>query len=181
MDRLPDCDKPTPLVQPSVESSSNASASYYEIMMSSRDKDHDVNAGRYYRLPADSYAAIDMGKPEVTPAMHAVISGPTSARTGGETRSSRFGENMTTPSMQLRMDLEAMESELIQESTQASNDGALLHLGEQTTTPIAQAMLGTAVVELIPISSTVSNDEDMQQQVCDTLRRDDGRGTAGTS
>ena len=67
---------------------------------------------------------------------------------------------MTTPSMQLRMDLEAMESELIQESTQASNDGALLHLGEQTTTPIAQAMLGTvtAVVELIPISATVSHD-----------------------
>ena len=60
--------------------------------------------------------------------------------------------------MQHRMDLEAMESELIQESTQASDDGALLHLGEQTTTPIAQAMLGTAVVELIPIPATVSND-----------------------
>ena len=65
---------------------------------------------------------------------------------------------MTTPSMQLRMDLEAMESELIPESTQASDGGALLHLGEQTTTPIAQAMLRTAVVELIPISATVSND-----------------------
>ena len=46
-----------------------------------------------------------------------------------------------------------MERELILESTQASDDGALLHLGEQTTTPIAQAMLGTAVVELIPISA----------------------------
>ena len=43
----------------------------------------DVNACGYYRLPADSYAAIDTGEPEVTPAMHAVISGPTSARTGG--------------------------------------------------------------------------------------------------
>ena len=51
-----------------------------------------------------------------------------------------------------------MESELIPESTQASDDGALLHLGEQTTTPIAQAILGTAVVELIAISATVSND-----------------------
>ena len=51
-----------------------------------------------------------------------------------------------------------MESILIPKSSQASDDGALLHLGEQTTTPIAQAMLGTAVVELIPISATVSND-----------------------
>ena len=82
-------------------------------MTASRDKDHDGNAGGYYRLPADSYAAIDMGKPEVTPAMHAVISGPTSTRTGGEIRFSKIDETMTTPSMQLRMDLEAMESELI--------------------------------------------------------------------
>ena len=51
-----------------------------------------------------------------------------------------------------------MESELIPESTQASDDGALLRLGEQTTTPIAQAILGAAVVECIPISAIVSND-----------------------
>ena len=95
-----------------------------------------------------------MGKP----AKHAVISGPTSAQTGGEIRFSKIDENMTTPSMQLRMDLEVMESEVIQEFTQASDDGELLHLGEQTTNPIAQAMLGTAVVELILISATVSND-----------------------
>ena len=99
-----------------------------------------------------------MGEPEVTPAMDAVISGPTSARTGGEIRFSKIDENMTTPSRQHRMDLEAMESELIPESTQASDDGALLHLGKKTTTPIAQAILGTAVVELIPISATFSND-----------------------
>ena len=105
-------------------------------------------------MPADSYAAIDMGEPEVTPAMHPVMSGPTSARTGGEIRFSKFDENMTT----LSMDSEAMESELIPESTQASDDRALLHLGNQTTTPIAQAMLGAAVVEHIPISSIVSND-----------------------
>ena len=43
-----------------------------------------------------------------------------------------------------------MESELIQKSTQASDDGALLHLGEQTTTLIAQAMLGATAVECIP-------------------------------
>ena len=49
-------------------------------------------------------------KPEITAVMHAVILGPTSARTGGEIRFSKFGENMTTPSKQLRMDLEAMES-----------------------------------------------------------------------
>ena len=61
-----------------------------------------------------------MGKPEVTPAMHAVISGPTSARTCGEIGFSKTNENITTPSMQLRMDLEAMESELIQEYTQTS-------------------------------------------------------------
>ena len=135
----PDCDKSTVQVQPSVESSSNASASHYKITTASRDKgsnmyglgslctfpnrqslqmapapacqhcfgkeltepsnlsDYDVNACKYYRLPADSYAAMDMGEPEVTPAMHAVISGPTSARTGGESRFSKFGENMTTP------------------------------------------------------------------------------------
>ena len=108
----------------------------------------DVNACGYYRLPADSYAAIDMGELEVTPAMHAVISGLTSARTGGEIRFSKFNENMTTPSMQLRMDLEATESELIPvqfpESTQTSDDGALLHLGKQTPTLIAQAMLSAS-------------------------------------
>ena len=87
----------------------------------------------------------------------------------------------TTPSMQFHMDLEAMESELIQESTQASDDGALLHLDEQATTPIAQAMLGAMVVECIPISATVCNGRSMQQRVCDILRRHDGRGTAGTS
>ena len=54
--------------------------------------------------------------------MHAVISGPTSAQTGGEICFSNFGENTTTPSMQLHMDLEAMESELIAEYTQTSDD-----------------------------------------------------------
>ena len=68
-------------------------------------------------------------EPEVTPAMHAVISGPTSVRTGWEICFSNFSDDMTTPSMQLLMDLEAMESQLIPESTQASDDGALLHLG----------------------------------------------------
>ena len=84
--------------------------------------------------------------------MHAVISGPTSARTGGEIRFSKFGENMTTPSMQLPMDLEAMESKLIPESTQASDDGALLHLGEQATTPIAQAILAKLEQRLLSAS-----------------------------
>ena len=65
---------------------------------------------------------------------------------------------MTTPSLQLRMDLEEMESELIPESTQASDDGARLHLCDQPITPIAQAMLGATAVEFIPISATVSND-----------------------
>ena len=186
---IPDCDKSIVPVQPSVESSSNASGSHCEIMTASRDKgshiyglgsvctfpnrqslqtvpaqackhyfgkeltepsnlsDYDVNACGYYRLPADSYAAIDTGEPEVTLAIHAVISGPTSARTGWEICFSKFGENQTTPSMQLSMDLEAMESELIQESNQASDDGALPHLGEQPTTPVAQAMLGATAVE----------------------------------
>ena len=133
-----------------------------ELTEPSNLSDYDVNACGYYRLPADSYAAIDMGEPEVTPAMHAAISGPTSARTGGEIRFSEFGGNMTTPSMQVHhatlYELGGYESEPIPESTQASDDGALLHLGDQTTTPIAQAILGTAVVELIPISATVSND-----------------------
>ena len=110
-----------------------------ELTEPSNLSDYDVNACGYYRLPADSYAAIDMGEPERTPAMHAVISGPTSARTGGagEIRFAKFDENMTTPSMQLRMDLEGMESELIPGSTQASDNGAELHLDKQTTIPIA--------------------------------------------
>ena len=130
-----------------MESSSNASASHYEIMTASRDKAfHLYGLGSVCTLPncqslqtvpasaykdcfgkeltelsngsdnacrpADSYAAIDMGKQEVTPVMHAVISGSTSARTDGEICFSNFGENMSTPSVQLRMDLEleAMES-----------------------------------------------------------------------
>ena len=53
-----------------------------------------------------------------------------------------------------------MQSELqvIPESAQASEDGALLHLGKQPTTPIAQVMLGAKAVECIPIYATVSND-----------------------
>ena len=94
----------------------------------------------------------------MTPAIHAVISGLTSVLSGWEICFSNFGEITTTSSMQLRMDLEAMESELIPEPTQASDDAALLHLGEQPTTPIAQAMLRATVVECIPFSATVSND-----------------------
>ena len=93
-----------------------------ELTELSNGSDYDVNGCGYYILPAGSYAAIDMGEPEVTPAIHAVISGPPSALTGGEICFSDFGEYMTTPSMQLRMDSEAMESELIQESIQASDN-----------------------------------------------------------
>ena len=42
--------------------------------------------------------------------------------------------------------------------THATRAPALLHLGEQPTTPIAQAMLGATAVECIQISATVSND-----------------------
>ena len=55
-----------------------------ELTEPSNLSDYDVNACWYYRLPADSYATIHMGKPEVTQAMHAVIMGPTSALTGWE-------------------------------------------------------------------------------------------------
>ena len=82
---------------------------------------YDVNACCYYRLPADSYAAIDLGKQEETPVMHAVISGPTSALTGGEICLSYFCENITTPPTQLSMDSEVrVESVPILESTQSS-------------------------------------------------------------
>ena len=47
----------------------------------------------YFRLLADSHAAIDMGEPEATPAKHAVISDLTSVRTGREHCLSNFGEN----------------------------------------------------------------------------------------
>ena len=85
--------------------------------------------------------------------------GPTSVRTGGEICLPDFCENMTTLSMQLIMDSEAIESELIPESTQPPEVGALLqvHLGEQPTTPIAQAILGATAVECILISATVCN------------------------
>ena len=70
-----------------------------------------------------------MGMPEATSVMHAVISGPTSTLTGGDIYLSNFGENTATPLKQVYIDSEAMESELILESTHASVDGALLHLG----------------------------------------------------
>ena len=89
-----------------------------------------------------------MGEQEATPAKHAIISGPTSARTGQENCLSDFGANTTTPSMQLWMDSEAtVERVLIPESIQASEDGALLHLGKQTTIPISQAMLGATAIK----------------------------------
>ena len=100
-----------------------------ELTEPSNLSDYDVNACGYYRLPADRYAAIDMGEPDSEHSSDACckISGPMSARTGGEILFSKFGENMTTPSMQLRIELGATERELILESTQASDDGALLH------------------------------------------------------
>ena len=71
---------------------------------------------------------------------------------------SNFGEKTNTQSTQLRMDSEEMEGVLISYSTQAFNDGALLHLGEQPSAPIVQAILGATVVECILISATVSKD-----------------------
>ena len=56
--------------------------------------DYDINAYGYYRLLVDSFFAIDKGKPEEAPVMHAVISGPTSALTGWEIRLSNFGKNI---------------------------------------------------------------------------------------
>ena len=195
---IPDCDKSTARIQPSVENSSNVSGSHYEIITVSRDKGsqvyglgsvcifpnhqrlqtipaslaackhcfgkelseladgshYDVNACCYYRLPADSYAAIDLGKQEETPVMHAVISGPTSALTGGESCLSYFCENITTPPTQLSMDSEVrVESVLILESTQSSHNGA-----------IVQEMLGASAVECIQISATDSN-------ICNSLQR----------
>ena len=74
-------------------------------------------------------------------------------RTGGEIHLSNFDENPKTPSTQLLM--EAMESKLIPDTTQKSDDGALLHLGEQSTIPVAQAMLG----------------EKVHPDICNSLRR----------
>ena len=54
----------------------------------------------------------DMGETEATPVIHAGISCPTSTQTGWEISLSNFGENNTTPSMQLRMDSEAMDAYL---------------------------------------------------------------------
>ena len=68
----------------------------------------------HYRLPAaDSYPAIDMGEPEATPVMHAVISVPKSARTGWEIRLYNFGDNLNTTTRSTQLLMEAMESELI--------------------------------------------------------------------
>ena len=69
--------------------------------------DYEVNASEYFRLPADSYAAIDMGEPEAAPEKHAVISSLTYARTGGEICLSNFRdstENTTTPCTRFRTD-----------------------------------------------------------------------------
>ena len=55
-----------------------------ELTELSNGSDYYVNACGYCRLSAASYAAIDMGEPEVTsaPAMDAVISDPTFVLTG---------------------------------------------------------------------------------------------------
>ena len=69
---------------------------------------------------------------------------------------------MTAPSTQLHMDSEPIQSVLISESTQASEDRALLHLGEQTTTLFVQAIHGAKFRAMaagcILGSATVSND-----------------------
>ena len=70
---------------------------------------------------------------ETTPVMPDVISCP---KSGGQICLSISVRTLLLhpiPSMQLQMDSEATESVLISESTQASDDGALLHLGEQPT------------------------------------------------
>ena len=38
-----------------------------------KGSDNDLNSCCYYRPPADSYAAINMGEQEATPVMHAAI------------------------------------------------------------------------------------------------------------
>ena len=84
--------------------------------------------------------------------------------------------------MQFRMDLEAMESELIPESTQASDDGALLHLGEQSKQRLLsrkqcleqRRLSASRFLQQSPTTEHATTSDD-------TLRRDDGRGTAGTS
>ena len=69
---------------------------------------------------------------------------------------------MTTPSMQLHMDLPSWKLWRVSLSRNLLKPPttALLHLGEQLTTPIrvAQSLLGATGVECIPISATVSND-----------------------
>ena len=84
--------------------------------------DYYVNACGHYRLLANTHTAIDMGEQEATAEMHAVISGPTPAGTGWEMSLSSLGEKTTTPSRELCKDPGAMESVLILESTQASDD-----------------------------------------------------------
>ena len=54
--------------------------------------------------------------------------------------------------------MEAMENELIPESTQASDDEALLLFGKHPNTCIAHAMLGATADECIRISATALND-----------------------
>jgi hypothetical protein len=98
--------------------------------------------------------------------MHAVISGPMSVRTG---RENRHSENRTFPSTQLCMDSEAMESVLLSESNKAPDDGALLHLGEQSPTPIAQGMLNCSWVN--PDICSRFQRRGMQQRVRDALQR----------
>ena len=66
-----------------------------ELNELSNGSDYNINAWGYYRLPADSYAAINLGEPEVSLTMHAVISGPTSARTVWDICFSNFVENTT--------------------------------------------------------------------------------------
>ena len=95
--------------------------------------------------------------------MHAVISGPTSTRTGGEILFSKIDENVTTPSMQHCNTVWTWKlwransfQNLLKPLT---TEHYFISASKQPLLSRKQCLeVGTAVVELIPISATVSSD-----------------------
>ena len=81
-----------------------------------------------------------MGELEETPVIHAVISDPTSSRTGGEICLSNFGENATTLSTKLCMEVIERDHRIAffgnYSSLRRRNTTSFPKFGEQPTTPI---------------------------------------------
>ena len=137
---IPDCDKSTVQVQPSVESSSNASASHYETMTASRDKGSHM---------------CDLGSVCTFPNRQSLQTAPAPAC------KHCFGKGLTEHSNLSDYDVKACGYR----DYRLPADYTAIDMAEQEMTPVMHAVISESgptstrtAVECIPISATVSND-----------------------